>query len=247
PQDCGKRFMARCIAGEINAPLLEVDAHLLTLDHDRNSATARMESFLNSLEPGESAVVLVYHVEALQPLETDRRFSQARIPRLLYFLSPLQRSSHRVMVLFQSDVPWVVHTSLLSSALFRTLLFCNPPDETARMHLFEAAFGHRIPDELKRDTLRNSAGFSTTDIMEAVDLMRGEQEPDEGEPRVLARFLDEDRWYMQNPKWKPDVLLRVLPSTREWFEEAERTKLSRRHVEVSDALRESRGRMRVEV
>ena len=76
--------------------------------------------------------------------------------------------------------------------------------------------------------------------------MRGEQEPEEGEPKVLARFLDEDRWYMPNPRWKPEVLRRVLPSTREWFEEAERTKLARRHVDLADALRESQARVRVE-
>jgi hypothetical protein len=222
PQDCGKRFLARCLAGELGAPLLELEAESCQTPLGQVQARERLYDFLRS---GGPQVVTVLRLERLAGVHPHK--PRPGLPGPLAFLEPVATSREPVLVCFHTGVPWIVPRSLRTSPWLATRFYVPPPDTRARLHLLDTAFGKLLTTRQRTALVQRTEGFTTADIGALILLMERHTGPARAS-QMLSRIVEEDRASVGEVHWAEAVreVARVEPSSPEWLAAARQARYS---------------------
>ncbi|UPL49737.1 ATP-binding protein [Hymenobacter sublimis] len=211
PPGCGKTYLARATAGEVQASFIHVGINDI-LDMWLGNSERNLHQLFEQARLQAPCVLFFDEVDALAANRHDLRQSAGRtvINQFLSELDGATRSNEGVLILAATNAPWHLDSAFRRPGRFDRILLVTPPDEAAR----EAVLGVLLqgkpvaPSVNLRKLAGQTAGFSGADLQAVVDVAietRLRESMKAGKPLPLEHAT------------LAEAAGKVKPSTREWF------------------------------
>jgi SpoVK/Ycf46/Vps4 family AAA+-type ATPase len=143
PPGCGKTYLARAVAGELDAAFISV-ALSDVLDMWVGSSERNIHDVFQAARAKAPCVLFLDEVDALALKRSQNRNSGSRnsVNQLLHELDGVDDNNEGVFVLAATNHPWDVDEALRRPGRLDRMLAVLPPDRDAR----EAIFRHHLEE-----------------------------------------------------------------------------------------------------
>ena len=210
PPGCGKTYIARATAGEINAGFLSIGINDV-LDMWMGNSEKNLHGLFEQARRNKPCVLFFDEVDALAASRADMRTSGARhlINQFLSEMDGVSGNNDGVLVLAATNAPWSVDAAFRRPGRFDRILFVPPPDAPARASILRALLKGK--PQLNVDEAAVAAkteAFSGADMKAVVDMT------------IEGKLADAMKTGRPEPIVTKDLLkaaASIRPSTREWF------------------------------
>jgi SpoVK/Ycf46/Vps4 family AAA+-type ATPase len=210
PPGCGKTYLARATAGEVEANFLSVGLHDV-LDMYIGQSERNLHALFEMARQQAPCVLFFDEVDALGANRADMRYSPGRkiINQFLSELDGFDSANDGVLILAATNAPWHVDPALRRPGRFDRVLFVPPPDATAREAILRIKLADKPTENLAYARLaRRTEGFSGADLQGVVDRA------------VEQKLEDAIRSGQPQPLTTQDLVQAVRgvdPTVQEWF------------------------------
>jgi AAA+ superfamily predicted ATPase len=210
PPGCGKTFLARATAGEVQAGFLAVGISDV-LDMWIGSSEKNLHELFEQARRNKPCVVFFDEVDALGASRSDMRHQGGRhlINQFLSELDGIQDSNEGLLILAATNAPWHLDNAFRRPGRFDRILFVPPPDQPARANILRLMLTGKPIDNIDFDQVaKKTHEFSGADLKAVVDIA------------VEAKLRDAMKSGKLEPLRTKDLIAsagQVKPSTREWF------------------------------
>ncbi|MGH7674050.1 MAG: AAA family ATPase [Gemmatimonadales bacterium] len=230
PPGCGKTYLARATAGEVQATFLAVGLNDV-LDMWIGQSERNLHDLFQQARAHRPCVLFFDEVDALAASRSDFRTSAGRlvINQFLAELDGVQDSNEGVLIMAATNAPWHLDSAFRRPGRFDRMIFVPPPDAAARAAILRLHC-HGKPAEAidLRQLAAKTDGFSGADLKAVVD----------------AAVEDKLRAAMRTGRPEPlgtkallDAAKAVRPTTRDWFATARNYVLYANDSGFYDAVR----------
>lgn len=210
PPGCGKTFIARATAGQINANFINVGLNDI-LDMWVGNSEKQLAEYFELARSRKPCVLFFDEVDALGAKRSDMRQSAGRnvINQFLAELDGIEADNDGILIIGATNVPWHLDTAFRRPGRFDRIIFVPPPDATGREAIFKLKLEGKPQENIDFAKLaRKSKDFSGADINAVVD--------------IAIEHILEDAMETGVPKpITTKALLKGIeqhaPSTAEWF------------------------------
>jgi len=211
PPGCGKTYLARATAGEVEAAFLPVGIHDV-LDMYVGESERKLHARFEAARSNRPCVLFFDEVDALGASRSQFRNSATGRMVVNQFLSELDgvaSDNEGVLVLAATNAPWNVDAAFRRPGRFDRVIFVPPPDAAARASILRRMLEGKPADGIDCDALaKRTEGFSSADLKGIVDAA------------VESRLAEAMRLGREMPITQKDLLSaakRARPTVKEWF------------------------------
>jgi SpoVK/Ycf46/Vps4 family AAA+-type ATPase len=166
PPGCGKTFLARAVAGELEAAFLTVSLADV-LDMYIGNSEKNIKELFEVARAAAPCVLFLDEIDALGQKRTLTRNSASRnsVNQLLNELDGIGSTNDGVFVLAATNHPWDVDPALRRPGRLDRTLLVLPPDRPARESIFRYHLAGRPIENIDLARLaKRTDGFSGADI-----------------------------------------------------------------------------------
>lgn len=213
PPGCGKTYLARATAGEVNAGFLAVGISDV-LDMWIGQSEKNLRGIFEQARTHRPCVLFFDEVDALGANRTDMLKSGGRqiINQFLSELDGVASSNEGVLILAATNAPWHLDPAFRRPGRFDRILFVPPPDTAARAAILRLLLKGKPVAEIDFDALaKKTEGFSGADLKAVIDVT------------VEEKLREAMRTGKVQPLRGADLLepiKRHKPTVRDWFQTA---------------------------
>ena len=214
PPGCGKTYLARATAGEIQASFLSVGIAEI-LDMWLGNSEKNLHQLFELARAQAPCVLFFDEVDALAANRHDLRQSAGRtvINQFLEELDGVSASNEGVLIMAATNAPWHLDPAFRRPGRFDKIVLVTPPDEAARASILDIQLkGKPLAAGINTQAIAaRTAGLSGADLKAVVD------------GAVDTRLRESMRAGRPLPIEQSDLLnavAQVKPSTKEWFSTA---------------------------
>jgi SpoVK/Ycf46/Vps4 family AAA+-type ATPase len=171
PPGCGKTFIARAVAGELDAAFLTLGIADV-LDMWLGESERKLHEAFELARRTAPCVLFLDELDALGQKRSHLRHSAGRtvVNQLLAELDGATADNDGVFVLAATNHPWDVDTALRRPGRLDRTLLVLPPDAPARAAILERALAERPVEGVDvRRLAAQTDGFSGADLVHLVD------------------------------------------------------------------------------
>lgn len=172
PPGCGKTFLAKATAGEIDAKFISIGLHDI-LDMWMGNSEKNLHQIFEVARKNQPCVLFFDEVDALGASRNDLRQSSMRhvINQFLAEMDGVNGNNEGVLVLAATNAPWSVDTAFRRPGRFDRVLFIPPPDKQGRKDILQQLIKDKPVDGIDIEqiaTLTNE--FSGADLNAVIDI-----------------------------------------------------------------------------
>lgn len=213
PPGCGKTYLARATAGEVQAAFLAIGISDI-LDMWIGQSEKNLHAVFEQARGHRPCILFFDEVDALGANRSDLLKSGGRqiINQFLSELDGVASTNEGVLILAATNAPWHLDPAFRRPGRFDRILFVPPPDASARAAIFRLQLKGKPVREIDFEALaKKTDGYSGADLKAVVDLA------------VEAKLRDAMRSGTVEPIATGDLLeaiKRHRPTVRDWFETA---------------------------
>jgi tetratricopeptide (TPR) repeat protein len=213
PPGCGKTYLARATAGEIEADFIAIGIDEV-LGMYLGESEQQLHDAFERARRAAPCVLFFDELDALGARRSDVRTSAVRqlVNQLLAEMDGVSSSNSGVLVLGATNAPWHVDDALRRPGRFDRVVFVPPPDRRARVAILEVLLaGKPVADVDVSRIARQTEGFSGADLRALV------------ERAVESRLRDSMRSGVPLPLGTDELLAArgtARPTTAEWMQTA---------------------------
>lgn len=213
PPGCGKTYLAKATAGEIDARFLAVGLHHV-LDMWIGNSERNLHQIFEVARANKPCVLFFDEVDALAASRSDMKHSAGRhlINQFLNELDGVDTDNDGLLILAATNAPWHVDPAFRRPGRFDRILFIPPPDAQARAAILRLLLKGKPIENVDFEHLAKKADkFSGADLKALVDVV------------VEAKIAEAMKDGIPKPIATRDLersLKSVRPSTSEWFSSA---------------------------
>jgi cell division protease FtsH len=210
PPGCGKTFLARAVAGEIDAHFIHLELQAVLSMYVGESEHNLHDVFEKAREQ-RPCVLFIDELDALGGSRHQMRQHHERmmVNQLLMELDGLQSFNDQVYVIGATNTPWYLDPALRRPGRFNNLLFVSPPAKEERTRILELKLSNLPQKELNLVRIaEQSDQFSGADLEQLV------REASEG---ALERTLETGAVQPITEDDFKRALKGRKPTTLEWF------------------------------
>jgi AAA+ superfamily predicted ATPase len=210
PPGCGKTYLARATAGEVQAAFLSIGISDV-LDMWIGSSEKNLHELFEQARRNKPCVLFFDEVDALGASRADMRHSGGRhlINQFLAELDGVDAVNEGLLILAATNAPWHLDNAFRRPGRFDRIVFVPPPDRPARAAILRLMLTGKPSDGVDFDQVaKKTADFSGADLKAVVD------------QAVEDKLRDAMKTGRLQPIRTKDLLSaagNVKPSTREWF------------------------------
>jgi SpoVK/Ycf46/Vps4 family AAA+-type ATPase len=210
PPGCGKTFIARATAGEIESQFISVGLHDI-LDMWIGNSEKNLHQIFDTARRNTPCVLFIDEVDALGASRADLKQSAMRhtINQFLAEMDGIADQNEGVLILAATNAPWSVDSAFRRPGRFDRLIFVPPPDEASREEILKAQLKDKPVEAIDyKKIAAATAEFSGADLAAVIDLAVEEKLGVSLKTGVLS------------PLATKDLLLAAKkhhPTTKEWF------------------------------
>ncbi len=210
PPGCGKTYLARATAGEINANFINMGLHDI-LDMWIGNSEKNLHEVFETARYHSPCVLFIDEVDALGASRSDLKQSAMRhtINQFLAEMDGINTSNEGVLVLAATNAPWSVDSAFRRPGRFDRILFVPPPDEAGRAAILEAQMKDKLHENIDyKKVAAATPEFSGADIAALIDLATEAK---------LEEALAKGEMIPLTTKDLLTAAKKQKPTTREWF------------------------------
>lgn len=230
PPGCGKTFLAKATAGEVDANFLAVGIHEV-LEMWIGQSERNLHTIFETAREHRPCVLFFDEVDALGASRTDLKHNAGRqtINQFLAELDGLQSDNEGLLVLAATNAPWHMDSAFRRPGRFDRVIFVPPPDQEARYEILRLLLAEKPTKDVDYDGLaKKTDRYSGADLKAVVD-------------RAIESKLDDAvASGVPEPLTTKDLLAAVKaqrPSTGEWFATAKNYVLYANEAGLYDDLK----------
>ncbi len=202
PPGNGKTFIAKAIAGELDAAFFNVNASAIK-DKYVGETEKNIKRLFDEARNHERAVIFLDEMDALLSKRGNRKV--ATVNEFLAQLDGLVKNTNCLLVLGATNKPWVLDEAVIRPGRMGTHIYVGPPDASARKAMLEYNL-REVPvatDIDFDDVVKKTDGYSGADIAEVCDRAKRS---------ALKRQLAGETEAVVGSQDFEDALARVRPS-----------------------------------
>lgn len=212
PPGCGKTYIARASAGEINAEFVSTSIHEVL----SSFAGEGERSLHRTFEYARENAPAVMFFDEIDAIGGDRSglnsVVRPLVNQLLTEMDGIDDNNKDLLIIGATNLPWEVDSALRRPGRFDKVLFVPPPDKLARARLFELNMAGKPHDDLDFSLLADmTKQYSSADIVHICDLASEETF------KLAIRSGNEEKI---SQKLLIEVTENSRSSIKEWFETA---------------------------
>jgi len=210
PPGCGKTYLARATAGEIEAGFIAVGISDV-LEMWIGNSERNLHQLFEQARRNRPCVLFFDEVDALGGRRSDMLGGAARqlINQFLAEMDGVEHSNEGVLILAATNAPWHVDAAFRRPGRFDRVLFVPPPDAEARAAILRIHLKDKPSDKVDFPHLGSKlAEFSGADLKAVVDVA------------VENKLREAIKSGKLQPLTTRDLLAAaktLRPTTREWF------------------------------
>lgn len=213
PPGCGKTFLARAVAGEVNAHFLHLELQTI-LSKWAGEAEQNLHEFFEDARQRTPCILFIDELDALGGNRQKMASHHERIlvNQLLIELDGSQSNNEGVYVIGATNTPWYLDPALRRPGRFNSLIFLPPPAVNEREIILGLKTADKPQESLQLDVVaKYTEHFSGADLEYLVK--------DAIDSAIARSFKTGDIQPMTN-----EDLLHAMekrqPTTLEWFQTA---------------------------
>jgi len=172
PPGCGKTWLARATAGEVNAAFIAVGINDV-LDMWIGNSEKNLHALFEQARRNKPCVLFFDEVDALGASRGDMRHHAGRqlINQFLSEMDGVKSSNEGVLILAATNAPWHLDSAFRRPGRFDRILFVPPPDAPARATILRLQCRGKPVEDIDYDHLAKKTGdFSGADLNALVDV-----------------------------------------------------------------------------
>ena len=238
PPGCGKTFVARATAGELDAHFIAIGLNdVLEMFHGQSEK--KLHILFEEARRHTPCVLFIDEIDALGQKRSLLRHQPGRnlVNQLLSEMDGLNENNDGLFVLAATNHPWDVDTALRRPGRFDRVIFVAPPDAAGRKEILAFHMRERTAQGIDlRLIAEGTDGFSGADLAHLCDTaaeIAMEESIETGKIRPIQH------------KDFAAALKQVYPSTRSWLETAKDYALFANEGGVYDDLADYLRRVRM--
>lgn len=133
PPGCGKTFLARAVAGEIDANFLHIELQAI-LSMYVGQSEHNLHDIFEKAREHKPCVIFIDELDAMGGNRHQMRQHHDRmlVNQLLLELDGLQAKNDQVFVIGATNTPWYLDSALRRPGRFNHMIFVPPPEEAER-------------------------------------------------------------------------------------------------------------------
>src|SRR5215831_3555568 len=172
PPGCGKTFIAKATAGEINAKFINIGLHDI-LDMWVGNSEKNLHGIFELARKNAPCVLFFDEVDAMGASRSDLRQSSMRhiINQFLAEMDGVESDNEGVLILAATNAPWSVDAAFRRPGRFDRVIFVEPPDKVAREEILVAMLKSKpVKDIDIAKVAEVTTDYSGADVKAMIDL-----------------------------------------------------------------------------
>jgi transitional endoplasmic reticulum ATPase len=172
PPGCGKTYLARATAGEINAGFIAVGINDV-LDMWIGNSERNLHDLFEQARTHKPCVLFFDEVDALGASRSDMRQHAGRqlINQFLSEMDGVKTSNEGVLILAATNAPWHLDSAFRRPGRFDRILFVPPPDAAARAGILRLQCQGKPIEDIDYDQVaKKTDSFSGADLKAVLDV-----------------------------------------------------------------------------
>jgi len=172
PPGCGKTFIAKATAGEIEAKFISLGLHDI-LDMWIGNSEKNLHEIFQAARKNTPCVLFIDEVDALGASRADMRQSAMRqiINQFLAELDGVKDNNDGVLILAATNAPWSVDSAFRRPGRFDRVIFVAPPDEESRKDILLQHLKDKPAEKIDAlQIAKLTQGYSGADLKAVVDI-----------------------------------------------------------------------------
>lgn len=210
PPGCGKTFIAKATAGQVNAKFISVGLNDI-LDMWIGNSEKNLHEIFELARNNTPCVLFIDEIDALGASRSDMKQSSGRhlINQFLQELDGIDSTNEGVLIIGATNTPWNLDPAFRRPGRFDRIVFVPPPDVTTRESILRLKLNNKPTGTIDLQSIAKKAeNYSGADIDAIIDIaieQKLESSFSDGIPKPLETndFLN--------------ALKKHKPSTQEWF------------------------------
>ena len=172
PPGCGKTFIAKATAGEINANFINIGLEDV-LDMWYGNSEKNLNKFFTLARQNKPCVIFIDEVDALGAKRSDARQSGGKnvIHQFLSEMDGIAASNEGVLVIGATNAPWHVDAAFRRPGRFDRIIFVPPPDEKSKEKIIELKLEGKPQKSIDyKKIAKKTPSYSGADINAMIDI-----------------------------------------------------------------------------
>ncbi|MEL6537190.1 MAG: AAA family ATPase, partial [Bacteroidota bacterium] len=172
PPGCGKTFLARATAGEVNSKFISIGISDV-LDMWMGNSERRLHEIFEAARRNTPCVLFFDEIDALGANRADLRQSAGRnlINQFLSELDGLESNNDGLLIIGATNAPWHLDPAFRRPGRFDRIVFVSPPDAEAREAILQLKLEGKPQDKIDLSSVaKKTAEFSGADLEAVIDL-----------------------------------------------------------------------------
>lgn len=172
PPGCGKTFVARATAGEINAKFINIGLHDI-LDMWIGNSEKNLHEIFEMARHHAPCVLFFDEVDAMGASRSDLKQSAMRhvINQFLAELDGVESDNEGVLILAATNAPWSVDPAFRRPGRFDRIIFVEPPDEKAREEILRSLLAGKPAGDIDVAKVASwTKDYSGADLKAIIDI-----------------------------------------------------------------------------
>jgi transitional endoplasmic reticulum ATPase len=213
PPGCGKTFIAKATAGEIDAKFINIGLHDI-LDMWIGNSEKNLHEVFEIARRNAPCVLFFDEVDAMGASRSDLKHSAMRhvINQFLSEMDGVHASNEGVLILAATNAPWSLDAAFRRPGRFDRIIFVEPPDAAAREEILESMLAGKPAENIDLKKLSQlTEGFSGADLKAVVDI---------AVESVIRESMSKGSLQPLQGRDLLDAARQHRPTTQEWFSSA---------------------------
>jgi transitional endoplasmic reticulum ATPase len=213
PPGCGKTYIAKATAGEIDAEFISVSIHEV-ISGFMGAGEQLLHYWFEEARKKAPCVLFFDEIDAIASSRSNTSgVYRTMVNQFLTEMDGVTGNNKNVLVVGATNLPWEVDSALRRPGRFDKLIFVPPPDEKARRKILDLKLMGKPLGELHLDEIvAATAGFSSADMTKVCD---------EAVDRAFKRALVSGTPVPVSQTFLVEGISATRNSTGDWFKTAE--------------------------
>ena len=172
PPGCGKTFIAKATAGQINANFINIGLNDI-LDMWHGESEKNLNRIFEIARSNSPCVIFFDEVDALGAKRSDLRGSTGKtvINQFLSELDGIQSKNDGLLIIGATNTPWHLDSAFLRPGRFDRIIFVPPPDEESKQSILRLKLKDKPCSEIDyKKVAKHLKDYSGADINALIDI-----------------------------------------------------------------------------
>lgn len=213
PPGCGKTYLAKATAGQINANFIAVGLNDI-LDMWVGNSEKNLHEVFEYARSNKPCVLFFDEIDALAASRSDMKQSNTKvlINQFLQELDGVDTDNEGILILGATNAPWHLDNAFRRPGRFDRILFVPPPDDKAKEAILEIKLKNKPISEINyKKVISSFTDYSGADMEAVIDIA------------IEGKLEQSFKTGFPEPISEKDLIAaskKHNPSTKEWFQSA---------------------------